>query len=208
MFPYPQAVNPSLRTHLESQTAFLNDFSSSISTTFQNIWNANLKLGQAMLEETTNIGQRLLTTKDATEALQVIASSAQPATNNIRAYQQHLSRLAADAQVDFSRVSEQHAPETSRTARDLLDEVTRSAAEQADHSFRQQREAVEKAGQAFDFGKAGYGDNRADATSEAQRTSRSAGAGTQSDDDAGGTQVHGGPQAQRADQQQGNKKSS
>lgn len=199
MFPYPQAANPSLRTHLESQAAFFNDFASSLSGVFQNIWNANLKLGQAMLEETTNVGQRLLTTRDAAEALQIIASGAQPATNKIRAYQQHLSRLAADAQVDFSRVSQQHAPETSRTARDLLDEVTRSAAEQADHSFRQQRDAVEKAGQAFDFGSAGYGNNRADAVPEAQDKSRS-------ENDAGGTTVHGG--GQRTDQQSGNKKTS
>ncbi|QBE64669.1 phasin family protein [Pseudoduganella lutea] len=209
MFPYSQAVNPSLRSHLESQAAFFNDFSNSLSTAFQNIYSANLKLGQAMLEESATVGRRLLTTRDTAEALQVVASAAQPASNKYRAYQQHLSRLAADAQVDFSRVTQQHAQHTSRTARDLVEEVARNAAEQTENNLRQQREAVEKAGQSFRFGATQDDNDSADSVAGARDKSKGNGASVQVDAQAGGASIHGSAQGPitNAAHEQSNKKS-
>lgn len=210
MFAYPQAVSPSLRSHLESQAAFFNDFSNSVTSVFQHICSANLKLAHAMLEETTTVGQRLLTTKDATEALAIMASSAQPASDKLRAYQQQISRLAADAQVNLSRVTQQHSQETSRTARDLADEVGRTAVEQTENSLRQQREVMEKtmekardnAGQQFKAGSARSGDSGAGS----QDKSAGGGASVQVDAQAGGASIHGSASGPNGAHQQGNKK--
>jgi len=210
MFPYSQEVNPSLRSHLESQAAFFNEFSNSLATAFQNICTANLKLGQSMLEETTTVGQRLLTTKDTTEALEIFAASAQPASNKIRAYQQHLSHLAANTQVDLSRVTQQHVQETSRTASDLASEVKRTVTEQTENNLRKQREAVEKAAQPFQSGAAWDNDNRTKSTQGAQGKANGNGASMQVDAQVGGSSIHGSAHGQdsNAAQPQGNKKPS
>jgi phasin family protein len=142
MYPYPQSVNPALRSHLDAQIAFFNELSQTVTRSFQQAFQLNLQLGQSLLEESTHVSQRMMTMERPTEAMSTAASRAQPATEKVRAYQQQLSQLAADTQVDLTRVTEQHAQDTSRTARVLADEVTRVASEETDKSMRQQEEAI------------------------------------------------------------------
>lgn len=142
MFPYSKSINPAVRTHLDSQAAYFNDLSGMMSNSFQQIFQANLQLGQTMLEEILGAGQRMFTTENGTDAFGAAAARAQPASNKLRAYQQHLSRLTADAQVEFARVNERHAPKTAQTAQSLMEEVQRDAVEQTDRNLRQQQEAL------------------------------------------------------------------
>jgi len=142
MYPFPQSVNPAVRSHFNAQIDFFNDLSRSFTRSFQEICQLNIQLGQTLIEESTLVSQRLMTTDRPNEALNEAVARAQPTTDKLRAYQQHLSRLAASAQVDLSRVTEQHVQETSRTARALADEVTRAASEETDRSMRQQEEAL------------------------------------------------------------------
>jgi hypothetical protein len=74
--------------------------------------------------------------------MSVAAAHAQPTTDKLRAYHQHLSQLAASTQVDLTRVTEQHVQQTSRTARALADGVTRAATEETDKSLRQHEETI------------------------------------------------------------------
>jgi ABC-type transporter Mla subunit MlaD len=79
-----------------------------------------------------------------TDLLSAATARAQPATDKLRAYHQHISRLAADAQVEIARVTEQHVQNTTRTARALADEVARDATEQTERGLRAQQETVQK----------------------------------------------------------------
>jgi phasin family protein len=142
MYPYPQSVNPAVRSHLDAQVAFFNELSQTVARSYQQAWQLNMQLGQTLLEEATHVGQRMMTMERPTEAMSAAASRAQPATDKLRAYQQQLSQLAADTQVDLTRVTEQHVQDTSRTARALADEVTRVAIEETDKNMRQQEEAI------------------------------------------------------------------
>jgi phasin family protein len=142
MYPFSQAVTPAVRSHLDAHVAFLNDMSKSLSRSFQNFCELNIQLSQTLLEESNIASQQFLTREHATDLLSVAASRAQPASDKLRAYQQHVSRIAADAQVDLARVTEQHVHETSRTARALADEVARNATEDAEYSIRQQQETM------------------------------------------------------------------
>jgi phasin family protein len=142
MFPYPQAVNPAVRTHVDAQTAFLNDLSKSMFRTFQQMIDLNIQLTQTMLEETTLAGKQVLSADRQSELLSAATSRAQPASDKLRAYQQHITRLAADAQVEVARVTEQHVQNTSRTARALADEVARDASEQTERGLRAQQETA------------------------------------------------------------------
>jgi len=142
MYPFPQSANPAARSHFNAQLAFFNGLSQSLARSFQDVCQLNMQLGQTMLEETTLASQRLMTADRPAEALSAAASRTQPATEKLRAYQQHLSRIAAATQVDLSRIAEQHVQETSRTARALADEVTRAVSEETDRNMRQQEEVL------------------------------------------------------------------
>lgn len=144
MFPFSQSVTPAVRTHLEAQMAFMNDLSKSLFRSFQQLCDLNIQLTQTMLEESALAGNSMLTASRQSDMLSAAASRAQPATDKLRSYQQHISRVAADAQVEMARVTEQHVQETARTARALADEVARAASEETERSMRTQQETIRK----------------------------------------------------------------
>lgn len=149
MYPFPQSVNPAVRTYVDAQTAFMNELSQTVSRAFQQVFQLNMQLGQGLIEEATSAAQRMLTTSRPTDALSAAASSAQPSTEKFLSYQQQLSQLAASTQVDLTRVSEQHVQETSRTARALADEVARVSSEETDKRLREQEDTMKNARDAF-----------------------------------------------------------
>lgn len=171
MFPFSQSVSPAVRSHMEAQMSFLNDMTKSLFRSFQQLCDLNIQLTQTMLEETTLAGNQLLTADRQAEVFGAAASRAQPATEKLRAYQQHISRVAADAQVDLARVTEQHVQETTRTARALADEVARVATEETERSMRSQQETMRKFSDPFQTGdgrmRGNGGAERAGATMQA-----------------------------------------
>jgi phasin family protein len=152
MFPFSQSVTPAVKTHLEAQVAFMNDMSKSVFRSFQQLCDLNIQLTQTMIEESTLASNQMLTADRQTEVISAAASRAQPATEKLRAYQQHVSKVAADAQVELARVTEQHVQETTRTARALADEVARVASEETDRSMRTQQETIRKFSDPFQTG--------------------------------------------------------
>lgn len=142
MYPYSKSVIPAVRTHLDAQTSFLNDVSKAFFNSFQQLNNLNLQLAQTLMEEATITSQQMLTAEQHTDVISAAASRAQPAADKLRAYQQHLSRLAADAQVDLSRVTEEHVQETAQTAKALAEEVARTTVEETERNIRKQEETI------------------------------------------------------------------
>jgi hypothetical protein len=142
MFPFSQAVTPAVRSHLDAQFSFFNDMSKSLARALHNVCALNMQLSQTLLEESSIAGQQLLTTEHGTDALSVAAARAQPAADKLRAYQQHISRVLADGQIDLSRVAEQHVQVTARTARNLADTVAQVASDETEKSALTQRETM------------------------------------------------------------------
>ena len=142
MFPFSQSVTPAVRAHLDAQASFMNDLSKSMFNSFQQMCNLNIQLAQTMLEESTTATQQLSTQSRPTDAISAVSARAQPTAEKLRAYQQHLSRVAADAQVEFARVTEQHVENTTRTAKALADEVQRVATEETERGMRNQQETM------------------------------------------------------------------
>ena len=149
MYPYPQSINPAVRSHIDAQAAFFNELAQTMSRSFQQVFQLNMQLGQTLLEEAAGTAQRMLTAERPSEALSAAAARAQPGTDKLREYQQQLSQLAAATQVDLSRVTEQHVQETSRTARALVDDVSRTAAEETAKGLRQREDAIKMSRDAF-----------------------------------------------------------
>lgn len=149
MYPFPQNVTPAVRSHMDAQTAFLNDMSKSVFRSFQQMCDLNIQLVQTLFEESTLAGKQVLSADRQTELFSAASARAQPTTEKLRAYQQHISRLTADAQVELARVTEQHVQSTTRTARALVDEVARTTAEETERNIRNQQEALRNAADPF-----------------------------------------------------------
>jgi phasin family protein len=142
MFPFSQAVTPAVRTHVNAQVNFLNDISKSAYKSLQDLVNLNIQLTQTLLEESNLASQELLTATRQSDIVSATAARAQPTAEKLRSFQQHISRVAADSQVELARVTEQHVQETSRTAKALADEVSRVASEETERSIRTTQESL------------------------------------------------------------------
>lgn len=142
MYPFAQSVTPAVKSHMDAQMSFVNDLSKSLFSSFQQMCDLNIQLAQTMLEETTLASQQVMTHQRPTEAFSAASQRAQPAAEKLRAYQQHISRVAADAQVELARVTEQHVQQTTRTAKALADEVQRAASEETERGIRTQQETM------------------------------------------------------------------
>ncbi|GGY95384.1 TIGR01841 family phasin [Pseudoduganella plicata] len=142
MFPFSQSITPAAKNHVQAQIAFFNDLSRAIFQTAQQVNELTLKMAQTLLEESAATGQAIITADKPTEVIGVTASRAQPAAERIRAYQQQLSRIAADSQTKLVRVASDHAEETTRAARELTDEVTRVTSEETERTVRRQHDTM------------------------------------------------------------------
>ena len=149
MYPYSRSVTPAAKNHLEAQLAFFNGLSKSLFQSAQQLNDLHMQLAQGLLEESTVASQNLLTLERAEDVFQVAAASGQPAAEQLRKYQQQLSRLAADTQVELANVAEQHVNETSRTAKALAEEVARTASEETEKNVRKQQEAMQRIAEPF-----------------------------------------------------------
>ncbi|PKB19686.1 phasin family protein [Janthinobacterium sp. 64] len=149
MYPYSRSVTPAAKNHLEAQLAFFNSLSKSMFQSVQHFNDLNMQLAQGLLEESTVTSQNLLTVERAEDVFQVAAAAGQPAAEQLRKYQQQLSRLAADTQVELANVAEQHVNETSRTAKALAEEVARTASEETEKNVRKQQEAMQRIAEPF-----------------------------------------------------------
>lgn len=150
MFSFNQSVTPAAKHHMEAQMSLLNDMSKSLFRTVQQYSDLNIQMAQTIIEEVSLTGQELLTTNRPVDAVNVTLSHAQPTADKLRAYQQHLSRIAANTHVDLAKVAEEHVTETSRTAKELAEEVTRMATEETEKTVRNQQDAMRRMAATFD----------------------------------------------------------
>lgn len=149
MYPYSRSVTPAAKNHLEAQLAFFNGVSKSLFQSVQQFNDLNMQLAQGLLEEGSIASQNLLTVERVEDVFQVAAAAGQPAAEQLRKYQQQVSRLAADTQVELANVAGQHVNETTRTAKALAEEVTRAASEETEKNVRKQQDAMQRITEPF-----------------------------------------------------------
>lgn len=120
--------NPALRSHLESQVDFTNEFSQRALDTVRQLSEMNLKLARQTIEGSIHASRELLGCTDPVQFTQTAMKQLQPATERIRSWQEHLLRVLAGAQADFTHAAEARLPEASRSAGAVADELVRHAA--------------------------------------------------------------------------------
>lgn len=141
---FTQPMTPASKAHLEAQYSLMSDMSQKLFDTAQKINELNIQVAKTVLEESLSNMQQVLVAKDPYEALSIAASQAQPAAEKVRAYQQHLTNIAARTQVDLAKTAESHVPNTSRTAAAMADEVARTATEETEKATLRQKAAMDR----------------------------------------------------------------
>ncbi len=139
-----QEVPPALKSHLDAQFSFAADLSKKMFDGIQRIGQLNVQVAQTVMEEAINSTHQLIESNTPTDYLSVAAAQVQPVAEKVRAYQQHLTNIAAGVQVELSKAAEAHVPETTRTAAAVAEEVVRRGAEETDKVTQRQKAVFEK----------------------------------------------------------------
>lgn len=129
---------------MQAQLSLFNDISKKLFNSAQKINELNIQVAQTIMEESVKSSHELLAAEDATDFISIAASQAQPGAEKVRAYQQHLTNIAAGTQVELAKAAEEHIPETTRTAAALAEEVARKANEETEKVTQRQKAAMEK----------------------------------------------------------------
>jgi phasin family protein len=143
-FSLSQKDSPAANAYFQSQFSMFSDLTKQFFNAAQKVNELNIQVSQTLMDEALSNTQQVLSAKDPTEVLSVIAGQAQPNAEKVRAYQQHLTDIAANTQVDLIKSAENHIPEASRTAQDMAKEVQRKAAEETEQVTQRQKSAMEK----------------------------------------------------------------
>ena len=120
--------NPALRSHLESQVDFMNEFTQKAFDTLRQVSEMNLKLARQEIEGTLHASREMMGCTDPMQLVQAVMRQVPPATERLRAYQQHLLSVLSGAQADFTHAAEARLPAASRSAGAVADEMVRHAA--------------------------------------------------------------------------------
>jgi phasin family protein len=143
-FSLSQKDSPAANAYFQSQFSMYSDLTKQFFNAAQKVNELNIQVTQTLIDEALSNTQQVLSAKDPTEVLSVIAGQAQPNAEKVRAYQQHLTDIAANTQVDIIKSAESHIPEASRTVQDMAKEVQRKAAEETEQVTQRQKSAMEK----------------------------------------------------------------
>ncbi len=144
MMPFFQPVSPAVNNYLQEQFSLFTDLSKRIFDSTKKINDLNIQVAETIMEESLSGFQQILVANDPYEALSISAAQAQPVAEKMRAYQQHLTSIAAGTQVDLVKTAGSHVSETSRTAAAVADEVARQASEETEKVTLRQKAAMEQ----------------------------------------------------------------
>lgn len=122
------AIQPAFTSHLETQLAVMTELArNSIDATAQ-VAELNLQTARQMIDAGTALGRSLLHTSNPFELTSAAMRGLQPASEQLRNYQQQLMSLLTGTQAELVRSVRSRIPDASRSASAMADQMVRSAA--------------------------------------------------------------------------------
>ena len=106
MYTFPPAIMPAIRGHLDAQLSFVDDFSKSLFGSFEKLCALNMQTIQTILQEASSIRPQTPNADGQFDLTGRAAAFARPTIDKLRAYQQHVSRISVESQVDLAQVVE------------------------------------------------------------------------------------------------------
>jgi phasin family protein len=141
---FAQPLSPAVKAHFDAQYALFSDMSQKVFDSVRQIGDLNVQVAQSLLDESLTHAKQVMFAGNPYEAIAIATAQTQPAVEKLRAYQEHLNNIAARTQLDLAKAAEAHAPNASRTAAAVVDEVARKASEETEKTAQRQKAAMEK----------------------------------------------------------------
>lgn len=163
-----QSITPAVKSYMEVQVSFFTDLTKKLFSTAQKIGELNLQLVQDLIEEMTTVNRQWMSVQNPTEFASFTATQLSPITEKLRNYQQRLSNLLVNANVELTKTAESHMPEASRTAAAVADELVRAASEETEKATQRQRAVIEKMSESARHGMDGLSQNQNRTQNQAQ----------------------------------------
>jgi phasin family protein len=139
-----QPAAPAISDFIGAQFSLFTDLYIRLFDSAKQINELNTQAIETVLEESMDSFRVLLSANTPYEVISLSAAQAQPVTRNIRAYQQHLTSIAAGTQAELAKTAESHVSETTRAATAVADEVVRQVSEGTENMTQRRMDARER----------------------------------------------------------------
>jgi phasin family protein len=139
-----QSMSPAVKAQVNAQFSFFSDMAKNMFESVQKVNELNIQVAATVMDESLSSARQLLSATDRNDALSIVAGQSQPAADKVRAYQQHLQNIFAEARVGMAKTVEAHVPESTRTAEAVVRELAQRASEETSKVTQRQKENFEK----------------------------------------------------------------
>jgi phasin family protein len=127
MFSVQDQISTATRTAIDNQLATMTALADKTIDSVEKLFDLNINLMRASVEESTVINQQLLAARGPQEFFSMIAAQIQPSAQKALFYGRHLANIASSTQAEFAKVAQDQYMETNRKVNSLVDEVVRNA---------------------------------------------------------------------------------
>jgi phasin family protein len=122
-------TNPALRSGLDVQLNFLTELTRRTGDAMRKLNELHLQYAQHLMQDATDASHTILACTDPFQALAAVARTAKPAAEHVRNYQQQLVNVLSGVQLELVRSAESFAPEASRYASAMAENLARDTAQ-------------------------------------------------------------------------------
>jgi phasin family protein len=127
MFPVQDQISVATRTSIDNQLAALIALTNKTFEGIEKLFDLNVNLVRASLEESTVINKQLLACEDAQQFFSLIAAQAQPNAQKALFYSRHLANIATSTQAEFAKTAEEQFLQANRKVNELIDDIAKNA---------------------------------------------------------------------------------
>jgi phasin family protein len=127
MFPIQDQLSVATRTTIDNQLATMKALTDKTFESVEKLFDLNINLVRAALQETTVINKQLLACEDPQQFFSLIAAQAQPNAQKALFYGRHLANIASSTQAEFAKTAEEQFVEANRKVNQLIDDVAKNA---------------------------------------------------------------------------------
>jgi hypothetical protein len=137
MNSFVETLFPAARKHAEARIDYYTDLSQSVLRSLRSVSEVNVQFSREALDDSiASLRYTLLTPPDerSTENAPLQATEV---LQKLQAYHQQLAKVITDFQADINQIAQEHVPQTTRTASELVDAGRKAANKHlADESSR------------------------------------------------------------------------
>jgi phasin family protein len=150
MFPMNEQFASAAKTNIEAQLSIITALTTKAFESMEKVVDLNLNAAKASLEDSAVTARQLLAAKDPQEFLSLTAAQAQPTAAKAIAYSRHLAGIAAAAQAELTRATEEQIAETGRKVSALVDDVSKNAPAGSENVIAIMRSAIGNANAGYE----------------------------------------------------------